>query len=150
LVLAACLAAAFVVALAACLALARRKRGVHRLRSLVDPATGLPSAARLTRDLRILSRAGDAAGTHLLALLELPGAALGEHGSGQVPADELLRSIGRRLSNAVGRAGSAYALERGRYGILARVGRGSEHAFLRAASAAVSEGAHDMSGAGGA
>jgi biofilm PGA synthesis N-glycosyltransferase PgaC len=118
------------------------------LRAHVDSGTGLPSRVKLVRDLRLLSRAGDAAGTHLLALLELPRLAVYEQALGAASVEELLRRLGRRLTNAVGRAGSAYALEEGRFGVLARVGRGSERAFLRAATAALSEAGRGVSGVG--
>jgi poly-beta-1,6-N-acetyl-D-glucosamine synthase len=146
--LAACSVAAAATALAARRMIARRRRETKRLQALVDPRTGLPSRARLTRDLRILSRAGDAAGTHLLAQLELPRLGAYEQALGSASAEDLLRRMGRRLTNAVGRAGSAYALEDGRFGILARVGRGSERAFLRAATAALSEAGRGVSGVG--
>ena len=145
-ILVACgLAALVVLALPVWLLLVRRKRAESRARAHVDPGTGLRSAASLARDLRLLSRKGKESGTHLLALLEPPAAVdpseAGEdgpvdHGGG---VEERTRRLARRLTNAVGRAGSAYVLDEGRFGVLARVGRGSERAFLRAATAAVSD-----------
>jgi len=128
---------ALLIALAATLALARRRRGSRRLRALVDPVTGLCSRVRLARDLRLLSREGDGLGTHLLAMFELPGLPTYESEHGTAAADELLRRLGGRLANAVGRAGGAYGLERGRFGILARIGRVSEQVIIQAATAAL-------------
>ncbi len=137
-VLAVCCVALLFIGFVARLMLRRRRRAARLMRELVDPGTGLPSSARLTRDLRLLSRAGEDAGTHLLALLEPPGEGRGAEGEDSPPHEDTLHRLGQRLSNAVGRAGSAYALDDGRFGVLARVGRGSERAFLRAATAALS------------
>jgi poly-beta-1,6-N-acetyl-D-glucosamine synthase len=139
LVLAVGAAAALLVVLVAMLAIARRRRAARRLHALVDPVTGLRSRVRLVRDLRMLSRDGDAAGTHLLAALELPHLPAHELEHGTAAADELLRRLGRRLANAVGRAGGVYALERGRFGVLARVGRLPEQVIVQAATAALSD-----------
>jgi poly-beta-1,6-N-acetyl-D-glucosamine synthase len=131
--------AALLMALVARLSLARRRRAARRLRALVDPVTGLRSRVRLLRDLRMLFRDGDAAGTHLLATLELPHLLAHELEHGVAAADELLRRLARRLANAVGRAGGVYALERGRFGVLARVGRLPEAVIVQAATAALSD-----------
>ncbi len=131
--------AALLIALGAALAFARARRGARRLRALVDPLTGLSSRARLYRDLRMLSAGGEGVGTYLLGMFELPGLGVyeGEHGS--AVADELLHRLGRRLGNAVGRAGSVYGLERGRFGVLARVGRVSNDVIVQAATAALAD-----------
>jgi biofilm PGA synthesis N-glycosyltransferase PgaC len=136
---------ALLLTLAATMALARRRRASKRLRALVDPVTGLWSRVRLARDLRLLSRRGDGEGKHLLAMFELAGLPAWESAHGTAAADELLRRLGRRLLNAVGRAGGAYGLERGRFGVLARVGRVSEQVIIQAATAALSE---ERTGAG--
>jgi poly-beta-1,6-N-acetyl-D-glucosamine synthase len=86
-----------------------------------------------------LSRGGDTAGAHLLAMFELPRFSAYEQAYGRVAADEMLGRLGRKLANAVGRAGGAYGLERGRFGVLARVGRVSERVILQAATAVLSE-----------
>jgi poly-beta-1,6-N-acetyl-D-glucosamine synthase len=131
--------AALLTALVAGLAVARRRRAERRMRALVDPVTGLRSRVRLMRDLRMLSRDGDAAGRHLLATLELPHLSMHELEHGMVAADELLHRLGRRLAAAVGRAGGVYALERGRFGVLARVGRVPDAVIVQAATAALSD-----------
>jgi biofilm PGA synthesis N-glycosyltransferase PgaC len=129
-------------------AIARRRRLARRMRASLDPASGLPSRVRLARDLRVLSRAAGAAGTHLFATFELPRLGAYEHAHGAEAARELTQRLGRRLSNAVGRAGSAYALGDGSFGLLARLGRGSDRAFLRVATAALTEAAGGVSGVG--
>ncbi len=131
-------AVAVLIALAVTLAHTRARRAAKRLRTHVDPVTGLSSRARLFRDLRVLSSDGDAVGTYLLGVFELPGLALYEREHGTPAADELLR-LGRRLANAVGRAGSVYGLERGRFGVLARIGRVSDGVIVLAAVAALSD-----------
>jgi poly-beta-1,6-N-acetyl-D-glucosamine synthase len=131
--------AALLTALVATLSFARRRRAQERQRALVDPVTGLGSRLRLVRDLRLLSRGGDMAGAHLLAMFELPRLSAYEQARGRAAADELLGSLGSKLANAVGRAGGAYGLERGRFGVLARVGRVSEQVILQAATAVLSE-----------
>jgi poly-beta-1,6-N-acetyl-D-glucosamine synthase len=131
--------AALLTALVAMLAFARRRRAKERQRVLVDPATGLGSHVRLVRDLRLLSRSGDMAGAHLLAMFELPRLSAYEQAYGRAAADELLGRLGNKLANAVGRAGGAYGLERGRFGVLARVGRVSEQVILKAATAVLSD-----------
>jgi biofilm PGA synthesis N-glycosyltransferase PgaC len=142
-----CLAALTAV-LAARLVVVRRRRHARRAQTHTDPNTGLHTAPRLARDLRLLSRKGEAAGTHLLALLEPHGSHGARHPDGSDAGEELSRAFARRLTNAIGRAGSAYALADGRFGVLARVGRGSEHAFLRAATAALSEASRGISAIG--
>jgi poly-beta-1,6-N-acetyl-D-glucosamine synthase len=119
------------------LVLTRRRRAERRLRGLVDPVTGLRSKVRLMRDLRVLSRDGDAAGAHLLATLELTQLPAHELEHGMAATDELLHRLGRRLANAVGRAGGVYALERGRFGVLARIGRLPSQVIVQAATAAL-------------
>jgi biofilm PGA synthesis N-glycosyltransferase PgaC len=131
--------AALLTALVATLAFARRQRAKERQRALVDPVTGLGSHVRLVRDLRLLSRGGDMADAHLLAMFELPRLSAYELEHGRAAADEVLGRLGRKLANAVGRAGGAYGLERGRFGVLARVGRVSEQVILQAATAVLSE-----------
>jgi len=131
--------AGLLMALVARLSLVRRRRAARRLRALVDPVTGLRSRVRLQRDLRVLFRDGHAAGTHLLVTLELPHLLAHELEHGVAAADELLRRLARRLANAVGRAGGVYALERGRFGVLARVGRLPEGVIVQAATAALSD-----------
>jgi poly-beta-1,6-N-acetyl-D-glucosamine synthase len=131
--------AALLTALVVTLAVARRRRAQERGRALVDPVTGLGSHVRLVRDLRLLSRGGDAAGAHLLAIFELPRLSAYELAYGRAAADELLSRLGRKLANAIGRAGGAYGLERGRFGVLVRVGRVSEQVILQAATAVLSE-----------
>ncbi len=79
------------------------------------------------------------AGAHLLAMFELPRLSAYELAYGRAAADEVLGRLGRKLANAVGRAGGAYGLERGRFGVLARVGRVSEQVILQAAAAVLSE-----------
>src|SRR5271166_7132892 len=84
------------------LALRRRRRAASRASAQLDPGTGLPSATSLARDLRLLSRKGQAAGTHLLALLEPPledSAGAAKEGA---PEEERARRLARRLTNAVG------------------------------------------------
>ncbi len=103
------------IALAATLIRARRRRAERRLLALVDPVTGLRSRVRLLRDLRVLSRDGDA-GAHLLATLELTQLAAQELEHGIAAADELLHRLGSRLANAVGRAGGVYAWSAGALG----------------------------------
>jgi poly-beta-1,6-N-acetyl-D-glucosamine synthase len=131
--------AALLTALVVRHAFARRQRAKERQRALVDPVTGLSSRVRLVRDLRLLSRRGDTAGAHLLAMFELPRLSAFELAYGKAAADELLGRLGRKLANAVGRAGGAYGLERGRFGVLARVGRVSERVIFQAATAVLSE-----------
>jgi poly-beta-1,6-N-acetyl-D-glucosamine synthase len=138
------------------LLLVRRRRAASRARAEVDPDTGLRSAASLARDLRLLSRKGREGGTHLLALLEPPVAPRPSEAGEDEPVDddggeeERTRRLARRLANAIGRAGSAYVLDEGRFGVLARVGRGSERAFLRAATAAVCDFDDGVSASAGA
>jgi biofilm PGA synthesis N-glycosyltransferase PgaC len=131
--------AAVLTALAVTLALVRARRRARRLRTRVDPVTGLCSRAQLFRALRTLSSEGDAAGTHLLGTFELPGLPVYELEHGRADADELLRRLGRRLADAVGRAGDVYGLERGRFGVLARIGRVSANVIVQAATAALSD-----------
>jgi biofilm PGA synthesis N-glycosyltransferase PgaC len=144
-VLACGIAVPVLLALPVWLLLARRRRTDGGEHTHVDPDTGLRSAASLARDLRELSHKGPEGGTHLLALLEPPTAPGSSKAGEQGPRDdgggeeERTRRLARRLTNAVGRAGSAYVLDEGRFGVLARVGRGSERAFLSAATAAVSD-----------
>ncbi len=128
-----------VAALVARLLRARRRRAATRLRAQVDPVTGIGSRVRLLRDLRLLSRGGAAAGAHLLAIFELPRLQAYELEWGADAADRLLGRLARKLTGAVGRAGGAYGLERGRFAVLARVGRVSEQVILQAATAALSE-----------
>ncbi|HEY7934287.1 MAG TPA: glycosyltransferase, partial [Solirubrobacteraceae bacterium] len=112
-------------------------RAAKRLVEHVDPVSGIPSRSGLFRDLRILAGESQRTGTHLLAvfeLLELPAYEL-DHGI--QAADELLRSLATRLENAVGRAGGAYSLGRGRFGVLARIGRVSEQVIVQCATAAL-------------
>ncbi|HEV2998122.1 MAG TPA: glycosyltransferase family 2 protein [Solirubrobacteraceae bacterium] len=129
---------ALLIALAMARGLARaRQRAARRVRRLADPVTGLGSRVALMRDLRILSREGAAAGTHLLATFELPELYAHDLQEGIGATNELLRRLGRRLDHAVGRAGGVYALGRGRYGVLARIGRISEEVIMKAATAAL-------------
>jgi poly-beta-1,6-N-acetyl-D-glucosamine synthase len=130
---------ALLFALWVTLTLARRRRAVMRMRALVDPVTGLGSRVQLVRDLRLLSRDRAAGGTYLLAMFTLPHLSSYELEYGVDAAEELLGRLGRKLANAVGRAGSAYSSERGGFVVLARVGRVSERVIVAAATAALYE-----------
>lgn len=114
-----------------------------RVTPLSDPVTGLPSRPQLHVDLGLLAKDAES-GTRLLGLLTLEGLADLEREQGAAAADELLKTLARRLHDALGGSGTAYCLGRDRFALLARPGRASAKTIVRAAAASLCE---DRSGA---
>lgn len=104
--------------------------------ALRDPVTGLRDAEQFRVDVSMLD--GEIpAGSRLLAMLDLEGVPAYERGHGGEQTDRLLALLAARLAAALGGSGHGYALQRGRFALIARPGRASGEALLRAATASL-------------
>ncbi|HWJ50080.1 MAG TPA: glycosyltransferase family 2 protein, partial [Solirubrobacteraceae bacterium] len=103
----------------------------------VDPDTGLATAARLLADLNQLRTNGTSGDTRLLAAFELAGLDAHERKCGAAATNELLGRLATRLADVVWGAGAAYRIGRGRFAIVARVGRGGSQTIVRSCTVAL-------------
>ncbi len=103
----------------------------------VDGISGLGTRTRLVADLDAL-RNDTANDAMMLAAFELVGLREYECGNGRPATEELLADLAGRLVDAIGVAGSAYAIGFGRFVVLAKMGRGGSQTIVLACAGALS------------
>jgi diguanylate cyclase (GGDEF)-like protein/PAS domain S-box-containing protein len=98
-----------------------------------DALTGLPNRRRLMEELeRVEER-------HLLVFFDLDGFKLYNDSFGHPEGDLLLRRLGRKLSDALGKSGVAFRLGGDEFCVLARMHEGEGHALVDACCCGLSE-----------